>query len=78
MPFRGTDMQRDDATPIYMRLANAIRTQVRDGSLQIGEALPPERELGEMTRVSRVTSYRTTQLCTYWLFGRYGQSGLAV
>lgn len=62
MPFRGIDMQRDDATPIYMRLASAIRAQVRDGTLQVGEALPPERELGEMTGVSRVTVRKAIEL----------------
>jgi GntR family transcriptional regulator len=62
MPFHELDIQRDDATPMYMRLAGAIRNQVKDGSLQIGEALPPERELGEMTGVSRVTVRKAIEL----------------
>jgi GntR family transcriptional regulator len=63
MPFRtDTEIQREDATPMYMRLASAIRTQVSEGELKAGEALPPERELAEMTNVSRVTVRKALEL----------------
>lgn len=62
MPFREVAIQRDDATPMYMRLAGVIRAQVSGGDLQIGEALPPERELAEMTGVSRVTVRKAIEL----------------
>jgi GntR family transcriptional regulator len=63
MPFDpNIALERSEATPIYMRLANAIRVQINDGVLQTGEALPPERELGDLTGVSRVTVRKAIEL----------------
>ena len=53
---------RTSATPIYLRLADAIRSQINDGALKAGEALPSERELAERTRVSRVTVRKAIDL----------------
>ena len=46
---------RNDATPLYIQVANSIREIIRDGSLDVGGALPSERTLSELTGASRVT-----------------------
>lgn len=56
------DGGRDDPSPIYMRLARSIRNHVREGRLAEGDALPPERDLAEMTGVSRVTVRKAMEL----------------
>jgi GntR family transcriptional regulator len=48
-PDKGT------STPLYMQIANNLRTYISDGNVAEGEALPPERDLSEMTGTSRVT-----------------------
>ena len=46
---------RNDATPLYIQVANSIREIIHDGSLDVGGALPSERTLSELTGASRVT-----------------------
>jgi len=48
-------MSRNDPTPLYLRIANDIRSRIHDGDIAEGEALPPERELTMVTGASRVT-----------------------
>jgi GntR family transcriptional regulator len=45
----------DTSTPLYIQLANNLRQLISDGDMQIGDALPSERSLTEMTGASRVT-----------------------
>jgi GntR family transcriptional regulator len=42
-------------TPLYLQLAENLRGMINGGALRVGEALPSERELSAMTRISRVT-----------------------
>jgi len=42
-------------TPLYLQLAEGLRALIDDGSVRVGEALPSERELSTLTRISRVT-----------------------
>ncbi len=42
-------------TPLYLQLAESIRAMISAGAVRVGEALPSERELSAMTRISRVT-----------------------
>ncbi|WP_292898196.1 MULTISPECIES: GntR family transcriptional regulator [unclassified Nitratireductor] len=51
-----------DATPRYIRLANALRQMVESLVLGSGAALPSERLLAEMTGLSRVTVRRGIEL----------------
>lgn len=46
---------RDDATPLYLQLANNLRAHINEGGIDPGEALPSERDLSELTGMSRVT-----------------------
>ncbi|MCK5575198.1 MAG: GntR family transcriptional regulator [Sphingomonadales bacterium] len=46
---------KDTNTPLYMQIANNIRTYISEGNVAAGEALPPERDLCDMTGTSRVT-----------------------
>jgi GntR family transcriptional regulator len=46
---------RNDATPLYIQVANNLRQVIRDGSLDKAAALPSERALSELTGASRVT-----------------------
>lgn len=42
-------------TPLYLQLAENLRAMINAGEVRVGEALPSERELSAMTRISRVT-----------------------
>ncbi len=42
-------------TPLYLQLAELIRTQINEGLIATGDALPSERELSETAGISRVT-----------------------
>jgi len=46
---------KDIMTPLYMQIANNIRTYISEHNVAVGEALPPERDLCQMTGASRVT-----------------------
>lgn len=46
---------RDDATPLYLQLANRLRAHIEEGGIDPGNALPSERDLSELTGMSRVT-----------------------
>ncbi|MCT8003361.1 GntR family transcriptional regulator [Sphingomonas sanguinis] len=45
----------DEATPLYMQLAQSLREHINGGGIDPGSALPSERELSEMAGLSRVT-----------------------
>lgn len=46
-------MQGNGAQKSYKKVIDYIKQQIRDGGLRIGEKLPAERELSEITGVSR-------------------------
>ena len=48
-------MSKDKPTPLYLQIANDIRSQITDGEIVDDEALPSERELTAITGASRVT-----------------------
>ena len=45
----------DNPTPLYLQIANNIRTRIHKGEIADDEALPSERELTALTGASRVT-----------------------
>ena len=45
----------DEATPLYLQLAQSLRAHIDGGGIDPGSALPSERELSEMVGLSRVT-----------------------
>jgi GntR family transcriptional regulator len=47
--------REDESTPLYMQLAKNLRKHIGDGGIDPGNAIPSERELSEMTGMSRVT-----------------------
>lgn len=47
--------KRGDSTPIYMQLARNLREQIASGDIDPGNALPSERNLSDLTGMSRVT-----------------------
>ncbi|MCR4266965.1 GntR family transcriptional regulator [Nitratireductor sp. ZSWI3] len=53
---------RGDPTPLYIRLASALRSLVESGRLATGSALPAERAIVEATGLSRVTVRRGLDL----------------
>ena len=57
MMLNGSPIKVDSGspTPLYLQLAESLRTMIRGGAVRVGEALPSERELSAMTRISRVT-----------------------
>lgn len=67
-PARGMSLRhdllsaRDDATPIYIRLAAILRTKVQKGEFGVGEALPSERDIAHRMAVSRVTVRKAIDL----------------
>lgn len=52
-----TDMQleRDSAVPMYLQLAQAIESNIRNGSLPPGQPLPSEAALCKDLQISRIT-----------------------
>ncbi|HXA37530.1 MAG TPA: GntR family transcriptional regulator [Phenylobacterium sp.] len=44
-----------DNTPLYLQLASNLRKHISAGGIEVGNALPSERDLSEMTGMSRVT-----------------------
>lgn len=51
-----------DPAPLYIRLADGLRTLIREGELKPGTALPSERAIAEMTSLSRVTIRKGIEL----------------
>ena len=49
------EFQTPIAAPIHARLRGAIQAQLKDGTLQPGETLPPERVMKEELGISRAT-----------------------
>lgn len=45
----------DDSTPLYLQLARNLRNHISEGGIDPGGALPSERDLSEITGMSRVT-----------------------
>lgn len=45
----------DDNTPLYLQLARNLRNHISEGGIDPGAALPSERDLSELTGMSRVT-----------------------
>ncbi|MEA5501817.1 GntR family transcriptional regulator [Halotia wernerae UHCC 0503] len=54
-PFSKLTLDETSPTPLYLQLADAIRTRIADGNIKVGDALPSERELSQTTGISRVT-----------------------
>lgn len=44
-----------DHTPLYLQLARSLRYHIAKGEIDPGSALPSERDLSELTGLSRVT-----------------------
>ncbi len=44
-----------DNTPLYMKFAQTVKDAVRSGILEHGNILPGERDLSQLTGVSRIT-----------------------
>ncbi|MBB2160709.1 GntR family transcriptional regulator [Gluconacetobacter sacchari] len=53
--FRALTPDPDDRKPLYLQVGDRLRDLIAGGTLRLGDAIPPERELAEMTGVSRVT-----------------------
>lgn len=50
-----------DGLPLYMQLINVIKAAIAEGQLRPGDAIPSERELGEMLAVARGTVRKAFQ-----------------
>lgn len=50
-----------DGLPLYMQLINVIKRAIAEGQLRPGDAIPPERELGEMLAIARGTVRKAFQ-----------------
>ena len=47
--------RRDDHTPLYLQFAHNLREHIHQGGVDPGHALPSERDLSQLTGMSRVT-----------------------
>ena len=47
---------RDNGTPAYKRIQNTIRTSIESAELRVGDAVPSERELARLHKVSLMTA----------------------
>ncbi|WP_342363813.1 GntR family transcriptional regulator [Terrarubrum flagellatum] len=43
------------STPLYLQLADLLRTCISQGQIKVGDALPAEREISQASGISRVT-----------------------
>jgi DNA-binding transcriptional regulator YhcF (GntR family) len=50
-----------DNTPLYMKFAQTVKNAVRSGILEHGNILPGERDLSQLTGVSRITVRKAMQ-----------------
>ncbi len=70
---------KSSSTPKYIQIAKTIRTQIRDGEIATGDALPSERDLCDLTGASRVTIRKAVdQLIDEGLLRRKQGSGTFV
>ena len=56
-----TDIQRDDAIPLYHQIFLALRDDILAGTLTYGAMIPTELELADRFAVSRITARRAVQ-----------------
>ncbi|MBU1176768.1 MAG: GntR family transcriptional regulator [Alphaproteobacteria bacterium] len=59
--LRPSDWLRPDGGPRYTQLRNRLRDAIRTGILTPNASLPPEREIAEITGLSRVTVRKAMQ-----------------
>lgn len=50
-----------DNTPLYLKFAETVKNAVRSGVLEHGNILPGERDLSQLTGVSRITVRKAMQ-----------------
>jgi DNA-binding GntR family transcriptional regulator len=50
-----------DNTPLYLKFAETVKNAVRSGALEHGNILPGERDLSQLTGVSRITVRKAMQ-----------------
>lgn len=50
-----------DNTPLYLKFAETVKNAVRNGVLEHGNILPGERDLSQLTGVSRITVRKAMQ-----------------
>lgn len=50
-----------DNTPLYLKFAQTVKDAVRSGALEHGNILPGERDLSQLTGVSRITVRKAMQ-----------------
>lgn len=56
-------LKKDGTLPLYREIAKLLEQAIRDGSLQPGDKLPPQRELADFLDVNLATVARAFQLC---------------
>ncbi|MGI9400617.1 MAG: GntR family transcriptional regulator, partial [Rhizobiaceae bacterium] len=52
---------RKHGGPLYTQLSQHIGSAIKNGQLMQGDALPPERELAQISKLSRVTVRKAVQ-----------------
>lgn len=50
-----TQLNRSDATPLYIQLKNIVREKISSGEWQPNQMIPSENELGKLYGISRMT-----------------------
>jgi len=55
LKIKKIELGSSDETPLYQQMADNIRQLILDGEVSVGDALPSERKLIELTGTSRVT-----------------------
>jgi GntR family transcriptional regulator len=63
-------------TPLYLQVANTLSSAIEDGVWQAAQALPAERQLADLLKVSRVTARKALEiLCERGMLTRRRGSG---
>jgi GntR family transcriptional regulator len=61
-PLMNILVDKENPSPAYLQIAEAIKTMLRDGTIPAGASMPPERVLAERFGVSRMTMRQANDL----------------
>src|SRR2546423_2800043 len=55
-------VDKQDPSPVYVQIAEAIKAMLRNGTIPAGTAMPPERVLAQRFGISRMTMRQANDL----------------
>ena len=73
--FANLSLDRAAERPVYLQLADAILSMIRNGKLRSGQKLPGSRELANLLKINRITASKAYEelLTQGWLESAVGR-----